>query len=305
MAIRKSIERIWRKQKSGLVVPEGVVSDFSHSSSHSYLRIKEKAIAVEKLYADSNVPLAHTSDLFRLIADAKLLSDSWLMGSAKDHPMTLLFRAGLLDRIADPLLLLHDVPNRAHFLSVVASGDLNLLDRKKSRAKDILWELELWEILKGRSCNAALVEPPDIVVKLAESTIGIACKKLYSQKHVQNVLSEAVAQIETSFDFGIIAINIDDLIPPNKILRTPTREDMSKFLSNLNAKFLHAHERHFRKYLASGRVISALVSTAVLADVHQTTPRFNHARQSTIWTIPGLAPEKARQLRSFYNQFMV
>ena len=219
--------------------------------------------------------------------------------------MSLLFRSGLFDRIANPLLLLRDVPDRVRFLSVLASGELNLLDRKKSHTKNILWELELWEILKGRSCNASLVEPPDIVVRFDESTIGIACKKLYSQKHVQNVLSEAVAQIEASFDFGIIAINIDDLIPPDKILRTPTREDMSKFLSNLNAKFLHAHERHFRKYLASGRVISALVSTAVLADVYQATPRFNHARQSTIWTIPGLAPEKARQLSNFYNQFMV
>lgn len=288
-----------------MVIPEGIVSDFSKSSSHSYLHIKEKAIAVEQLYADNNVPLAHTSDLAKLIADAKLLSDSWLTGSSEEYPMSLLFRSGLFDRIANPLLLLRDVPDRVRFLSVLASGELNLLDRKKSHTKNILWELELWEILKGRSCNASLVEPPDIVVRFDESTIGIACKKLYSQKHVQNVLSEAVAQIEASFDFGIIAINIDDLIPPDKILRTPTREDMSKFLSNLNAKFLHAHERHFRKYLASGRVISALVSTAVLADVYQATPRFNHARQSTIWTIPGLAPEKARQLSNFYNQFMV
>lgn len=305
MAIHRSIEKIWRRLKSGLVVPEGVVSDFSQSSSHSYLHIKEKAIAIEKLYADSNVPLAPTSDLSQLIADAKLLSDSWLMGSAEDYPTTLLFRATLLDRIANPLLLLHDVPNKAHFLNTIASGDLNLLDRKRSHAKNILWELELWETLKSRSCNAILVEPPDIVVKLEGSTIGIACKKLYSQKHVQNVLSEAVEQIEESFDFGIVAINIDDLLPPNKILRTPTSEDMSKSINNLNTKFLHTHERHFKKYLASGRVISALVSTAVLADVYQAKPRFNHARQSTIWSIPGLAPDKARQLRRFYNQFMV
>lgn len=304
MAIHRSIEQIWRTLKSSLVVPEGVVSDFSESSSHSYLHIKEKAIAVEKLYADSNVPLAPTSDLSQLIADAKLHSDSWLMGSAEDHPIALLFRATLLDRIANSLLLLHDVPNKAHFLSTIASDDLNLLDRKRSHAKNILWELELWETLKRRSCNAILMEP-DIVVKLEGSTIGIACKKLYSQKHVQNVLSEAVAQIEESFDFGIVAINIDDLLPPNEILRTPTSEDMVKFINNFNTKFLHTHERHFKKYLASGRVISALVSTAVLADVYQAKPRFNHARQSTIWSIPGLAPDKAQQLTRFYNQFMV
>ncbi len=250
MANWKSIQQAWNREKSGLLVPAGIVSDISLSSSQTYLRIKEKALAIEHLYEVSNVALVPTSDLARLIEDAKTLSDSWLMGQVDKYAASVLFRAGMLDRIADAILPLSDVPNRAHFLGALQSGALDLLDRKRSSAKDVLWELELWAILRQRSFDATLEEPPDIVVTFGESKIGIACKKLYSQKHVQNVLSQAVAQIESNFDFGIVAINIDDLVPANQILRAPTHERMARYISDLNARFLKTHERHFRKYLA-------------------------------------------------------
>lgn len=304
MAKKKSAKHIWQTRESGLTIPEGTVSDLSVSSSQTYLQIKEEAIAVEELYATSNVPLPATSDLAKLIADAKALSDAWLLGKADNLPMTVLFRVGLLDRVTAAVLPLRDVQDRSKFLSALASGGLDLLDRKRSAAKDVLWELELWSILKRRSFNAHLKEPPDIVVKLEDSEIGIACKKLYSERHVQNVLSQAVAQIESKFDFGIVAISIDDLLPPNQILRTPTHETLGQYISDLNARFLRSHERHFRKYLGSGRLISAFISTSTLADVYRDTTRFNNARQSTVWTIPGLSAEKERALRGFYDQLM-
>jgi len=248
--------------------------------------------------------LPRTSDLARLITDAKTLSDSWLMCQVDNTPMILLFRTGLLDRIADAVLALADVPDRARYLGALASSSLDLLGRQRSTAKDVLWEIELWAILKHRLFDATLEEPPDIVVKFSESRIGVACKKLYSEKHVQNVLSQAVSQIESSFDFGIVAVNIDDLVPANQILRTPTQETMAQYISDLNARFLASHERHFRKYLASGRAISALVSTSVVADVYGGGTRLHNATQSTVWTIPGLPLEKERQLKNFYNVLM-
>ena len=304
MPTRKSTQGIWYGRESGLVVPAGTVSDLSQSSSQTYLQIKEKALALEQLYADSGVPLPPTCDLGRLVADAKALSDSWLTNRVDGLQITLLFRVGHLDRIADAVLPLQRVADRTKYLTALTSASLALLDRQKSNAKDVLWELELWSILQRKSFDAVLSEPPDIVVAFEDSKIGIACKKFYSDKHVQNVLSQAVAQIEATFDFGIVAVNLDDLVPPNLILRTPTQQTMSQFISNFNARFLQSHERHFRKYLASGRLLSALVSTSVLADVYRGRTRFNNARQSTIWTIPGLPPEKDRQLKRFYDQLM-
>jgi hypothetical protein len=304
MVTRKKFQQIWHDTKSGLVIPNGIVSDLSQSDSQTYLAIKDKACAIEELYSDNGLLLPPACDLARLIADAKMLSDSWLLNRIDGMQRTLLFRVAHLDRIANAILPLRSVPDRAKYLSVLTSGSLDLHGRKRSLSKNILWELEMWAMLRRRSFNAHLIEPPDIVVDFEDAKIGVACKKLYSEKHVQNILSEAVAQIEVSFDFGIIAVNLDDLVPANKILRTPNQQTMGEFLNDLNVKFLSRHERHFRKYLTSARLLSAFVSTAILADIFTGDIRFNEARQSTIWTIPGLPLEKEKQLRRFYRKLM-
>ncbi len=302
MATEKKHQRIWLNTPSGITVPGGTTSELNQSSSLTYLRIKEKALAIEQLLAQNGISMPKSCDLAQLIEDAKTLSDSWLTN--RGTSTTILFRAGLLDRIAEAVLPLADICQRQQYLTALISGSLDLLKRERSRAKDILWELELWSVLRKRSLEANLCEPPDIVVTFEHAKIGIACKKLYSERNVQKVLSQAVSQIETTFDFGIVAINIDDLVPPEKILQSPTQEAMGRVIDNLNTQFLHRHERHFRKYLASGRLLSALISTSVLADVYGQRTRFNTARQVTVWTIPGLAPEKAKQLKRFYDQIM-
>ena len=304
METRKSIQQIWQQHESGLLIPAGMFTDLSLFSSETYLRIKEKAKAIEQLYSDSNVQLPATSSLAGLIGDAKALSDGWFMNGAEELSNTLLFRVCHLDRIADAVLPLREVPARTKFLSALASGSLDLLERVNSNAKSTLWELELWVALRERSFDVALSEPPDIVVTFEDAKVGIACKKFYSEKHVQNVLSEAVQQIETSFDFGIVAANIDDLLPANQLLQAPTHESMKEMIREFNNRFLVTHDRHFRKYLTSGRMLSALVSTAALADVSRANPRLNNVRRSTVWTIPGLPTEKERQLKRFYGLLM-
>jgi hypothetical protein len=309
MPTRKTVQQNWHERESGLIVPEGTTADLSYwpsanAFSQIYLQIKEKAFAIEQLYADSNIPLPSTSNLARLVAEAKALPAAWFNPQVDNISKTMLCYVSNLDRIADAVLPLRRVPDRTTYLTALTSGSLNCLERQQSKAKDILWELELWSILQRRSFNAVLAEPPDIVVTFEDAKIGIACKKFYSAKNVEKVLSQAVAQIEASFDFGIVAVNLDDLRPPNQILQFSTQEEMRQFVKDFNRQFLGSHKRHFRKYLASGRLLSALVSTRVLADVYYCAHGFNPGRQSTFWTIPGLLPEKERQLKRFYNQFM-
>ena len=303
MRANKSIRRIWQETDSGLVIPEGTVSDSSRSSSQTYLQIKDKALALERLYADNEVALPDGCDLARHIADAKSLSDHWLTDHTKLQ-MTLMFRATNLNRIADVVLPLQSVADRAKYLRLLKSSSLDLLDRQTSRAKNLLWELELWSMLRSHGFDAALQEPPDIVVSFEDLEVGFACKKFYSEKHVQNVLSKAMAQIESGFEFGIVAVNLDDLVPANQILRTATHQAMGQYIADFNAKFIRSHDWHFRKYLATGRVISALVSTSIFADVQHGRPRFNYARQSNYWIIPGLETEKEKQLKRFYDKLL-
>ena len=303
MVKRKSTEPLWAQDQSGLFVPNGTVSDLSKTSSQTYLQIKEKAVALETLYADSNFKLPRTCGLARLIADAKMLSDSWLTNHSKLE-MRLLLHGFHIDRIAEAVLPIRSIVERERYLNPLICGTLDLLGREKSSAKNCLWELELWSTLRRHGFDARLTEPPDIAILFEGSKIGIACKKIYSEKHVQNVLSEAVAQIESAFQFGIVAVNLDDLVPAHQILRTPNHETMSRAIRNLNARFFRSHERHFRKYLACGRVVAALVSTSLIAEVQQERPSLTNAGQSTIWIIPGLEAEKEEQVNRFRDQLL-
>jgi hypothetical protein len=299
---KKSIQKIWQVRESGLLVPDGIVSDLTKFSSQTFLAIKKKAQALEQLYSENKITIPSSSDLAQLIREAKDLSDSWLMGQADKHQDIQQLRVCQLSRIVAATLPLRDVPDRRKFLSILTKGSLDPLDRKQSLSKDTLWELELWASLKRRRLNAVLEEPPDIVVVIDHSRIGVACKKLYSEKHVQNVLSEAVAQIEESFDYGIVAVNLDDLT--NKFVRAKTSKDVNQHINDLNARFIERHERHLSKYLSSARLIMALVSTTVLTEIQNARVRFNEATRLTIWEIPGLPPEKDRVLQKFYDILM-
>lgn len=302
MVRSRSTQKLWRRTESGLILPAGHLTDSADASSETYPKIKQKALDVEKLYADSQVPLPINCDLARLIAGAKSLSDLWIMGQNVGN--SLLFNAGHLKRIADAILPLRSVENRARYLTALTSGSLSLRDRGLSPAKDVLWEIELWETLLRHGFTAELAEPPDIVISFEGALVGIACKKFYSEKHIQNVLSKAVAQIESSFSFGIIAANLDDLWIYEDAQIYESIETAGKAIEVFNERFLASHKRHFKKYLTPGRAIAALVSTDILAEIKHGRARINNMSQMTVWTIPGLEAEKERQLRNFYEQLM-
>ena len=284
-------------------ISNGTVSNISSANSEKYFQIKQKALQVEELYLANGITIPSRSDLAALISSTKELSDSWHLGQVEKTSINLLFMMAHFNRIADAILFLENEKDCSKYLKVFISGHLNFLNRKKSRAKNILWEIELWASLKRMGFNVSLDEP-DINIIFGDSKISIACKKFYSEGHVQNVLSKAISQIEADSDIGIVAINLDDLVPEEVILKAPNQAVAAQVVNKFNEDFLKRHERHFQKYLTSGRIISALVSTAVLADFHQASTRFNNVRQATIWTIPGLPEKKDKILRKFYNQLM-
>lgn len=302
MLQQRSVKQLWSTRESGLNVPDGFVTDISQYNSQSFLELKKKAIAIEKLYTDNQISLISTSDLFVLISDAKKLGEN-SFNNNDDFSDSIFFHGIVFNRIANVILQLNNIPQKIDLLKALTSSGVNLFKRKNSYAKNIFWELELWSILKNKSFNAIL-EEPDIVVEFDKDKIGIACKKIYSEKHVQNVLSQAVKQIEINFDYGIVALNLDDLVPPNEILKSPNYTMALEFISKLNALFLERHERHIRKYLLSGRAMAVLIFTNVVAELYSERVRFNNCFQSTIWTIPGLPPDKEKQLRKFYYQLM-
>lgn len=292
-------KQLWQTTEAGVLVPSGNVLEASNRKKTNFLHVKARAKEIEDLYASVGLTMSRACGLVQMIENAKALSDRWLSNQTADSAMIDVFYALHLDRIADAILPLGDVPGREKYLNALTSGELDCFSRESSYAKNIFWEVELWSILRRGCRSVSLQDPPDISLQLSGGTLGVSCKKIYSENNVEKVLSEAVGQVEADFDVGVVALNIDDLTPPNTILRVRNQTEMDSFLHKHTDEFLARHERHFRKYLASGRLVSVLVSVSVIAHVLEWKVQFNNARSAIAWTIPGLAPEKEALLKQF------
>jgi hypothetical protein len=296
--------QMWVRQPSGILITTGSISDTSVRSKTNFLEIKNRATQIEDIYEIANIKLPQNSSIGVLIKTAKDLSDNWLLGNKNDLNYHMVFLSMNLDRLADALILLNNEPEKHTYLKELLSGSLDFFKREKSHAKDVFWELEVWEKIRKRLDSVYSQEPPDIVVDYEDSHIGISCKKLYSEKHVQNVLSQAVSQIEKEFEFGIVAINIDDLLPPDVVLKMESSDAVTERLNQINTEFINRHVRHFSKYLSASRIISVIVSTSIIADVPTEKPQFRNTYQWTVWTISELKETHKVQLKKFYQTIM-
>ena len=276
----------------------GATSAFTFVASSPYSGIKLRAISLVDLFSLHGLDARKSPSLQKLIDMTIAMSDSWERGAKDEVTFAHLLAAAQLERIATAALSTTPSGAQDSALRGLLTGSLDLLGREQSKAKDTLWELELLRILVDHKIEATLGEP-DLSVHFSGAPVGFACKKIYSEGNVSKVLSNAVSQIEREGEFGIVALNLDDLLPANVILKAPTLAVMSSMLEDRNNAFLRTHERHLRKYLTPGRAISALVSCAAIADVENAENRFLNARQTTVWQIPGIPDAKAEQMNQF------
>ena len=131
-------------------MPSGSVLEGSSTNKTNFLHVKSRAKEIEDLYASAGLAMSPTCGLAQLIENAKTLADRWLSNQTADSSMIDVFYA---------------------------------FSRQDSYAKNIFRELELRAILRRRCLSTSLQDPPDIVLTLAGGTLGIACKKIYSENN--------------------------------------------------------------------------------------------------------------------------
>lgn len=272
-----------------------------HRYGHDALRSKIELI--RNLYRESSIRLNPTSQLYELLESARKLVDEWASGDSKTTNMSLLLKSLHVERISNAIQVLSNDDLKEKYLRDLLQGTLNFFEREPSHAKSILWELEVCAKIRKSIPDTHLTEP-DVVVSLQGKKIAIPCKKIFSERGVSKVLSNAVSQFENLFDFGIVAINIDDLIPADVLLKARTFEELHDKLHLANMTFFANHERHFIKYLSKSRIIAVIASTALVADVQDESPKFNNAHQWAIWTTPELLPTHAKAVEAFREKVM-
>ena len=237
-------------------------------------KLKEQAELLERVFCDRGLSLSRQSSLGKMISAAHSLARKPPSGTSTTKDWEDFFFSMHFFRIVTNLFSLSDFPDIDRYYVLLGTGSLDLLARTQSQAKDIYWELELVALLRNRGLAVQLEGPPDIVWQWDGLRVGIACKKLYSDKNVSKVLSQAVRQVERYSDFGIAAFNLDDLLPENKVFRSIDRDGTLRLVERANMHFLEKHHHRFLSYFAGARLISVLASCNVVADIANSRPQF-------------------------------
>lgn len=295
---------IWTTLDSGLSVPSGRDLQIRDEHKESFAEIKQMAIRTRELYSNMRISLNPASSLNQLIIEVSQIADSWLKGQSEPDPMGALLKVSNAYRICSAIDAIRNEPGISVHLKKLGSGDLNLLSRNQSSAKDYLFELELYLVLKGKGLSPKF-EEPDISISLAGERVSVACKKIYSEKRLQDSLSRAVAQIQKSKRHGLVAINLDDLHPDQSILQAMDSDGILDSLNSFNTEFIRRHEERFRKYMESSRIFACLISSSLIGDSLRGSLRINNHRQDTLWVIPKLGSERQRLSDSLYNKINV
>lgn len=288
----------WVRLRSGIVVQAKDAHFQQGPVKTSFSLIGDMAIALESLYAKYSIRLNPISSMARSIAAAKELKTLWESGSRDTISADLLIEAINLHRIASVLLPIDGNSKADLFLTKLLEGDLAITKRPPSVGKNFLWELELWDRMRKMGLHAEFNEP-DISWDDNGEILGVACKRLYSEKHLQNVLSEAVSQIKATTHYGVAAFNLDDLVvPADQIFHTHDKSVVLDWLTRANQDFLGRNHRHFEKYFLSNRLAGVIVSTSCLSKLDT----LYVASQWTIWTHPELDADNKRRIQYLYEK---
>lgn len=277
----------------------GHTSEFSAERTNSFELVARDAARLRGLYIELGLPLNRSPTLLALIEDSETLAST----VEDERTFAHLLSALQVQRIAAAILPLADTSQAREKLAETLDGGIGFLSRTSSKAKNTFWELELHRVLSACGIETRFAEP-DLMVALAGSDAGVACKKLYSEANVEKVLSQAIRQIERNCSSGIVALDIEDLLPENAILQVPNLQGMATRLNAHNDTFMQRHERHLRKYLEQGRAISVVVSCGALVDILDRSPRFYTARQTTMWNIPNNSLSQSSQVKAILKALL-
>lgn len=254
----------------------------------TYAEIAALASAVRPTLAAAGVRFHRDSPLGNLVREAEALARDWEAGRS-DGGMRRLVDAAHAHRIAQAVASIADEPDARECLRRIAGNDVDLSRRSPSQGKDAFAELDLLTFLRGRGIGAKLDEP-DIVIPLLGGAYPIACKKVYSEKGVEAQMRKGVKQLAPFGGCGLVAFNLDDLVPADVLLRSRSPAEAGDFLAAVNQSFIDRNQARLQRFVADGGCDGVLVSTSVLTDLVDSRPRFNLYNVATVWTLQEATP---------------
>ena len=250
-----------------------VDGNFDFKSS-TYSEVAQLVDVAERVILERGIRFTPQSVLHKLFADARKLDRDW-RDSSRSPSLVTGINSVYAEKIARIVTDLIDAPGVEEALQRIAGSDINLSHRLKSQGKDALWELSLLTTLLRKQISAELVDPPDIVVELQMGSYAIACKKIYEPKSLFSRLRDGAKQIRKSGYPGVIALNIDDLLPGDHILTSQSPKVALDILSRETKSFFQENFAAFDRVREKSCLDGVLISASTISDITETSTRLN------------------------------
>lgn len=260
----------------------------------TYQEIADKAPLLREAIAAMGIRLHRDSALAKLLREAETLARDWEAGRT-DGGFRRLIHAAHANRIVDAIRTAQVDPGALECVRRMCAGAMDLSGREPSRGKDALWELDIASFLKRRDIPTEHHEP-DLTADFGFGPYPIACKKIYSEKGLEGQVRKGARQLERYGSPGMIAVNLDDLVPDDHLLRSPSMADASDFLARHNLAVIERNRARLQRFIADGRCDCIIFSTTVLADIEGSSTRFNTHTQTTLWSLDSVSPAQSVRL---------
>lgn len=255
----------------------------------TYEQIHQKAQLVRQIFAQREIKIRNGSALDQVLRKADVLSKAWsAQGAVPDAAV--FCEAAFVNRLADAVTALPDEAGIKTALERMAGSIMQSDNRQQSQGKDSLWEVILLAELRARGL-AAIAAEPDILLKINGADYPIACKKIWSVDNMCKQISKGAHQVAPFNNGGIIALNLDDLVPPGHVVAQPTNVEAQRHLALCNAAFIDSNKHTLRRAVMEGAFDGYLISTTAPAIMEDEATSFSLCTASTLW-YPADAPQE-------------
>jgi hypothetical protein len=219
---------------------------------------------VEDLFLAHGVSITRTSELGQLLRAGRDIA------AIADIPETVsvnqfsYYDSFSLSRLAKSVIFLDYRPEYRQYFRDLGTGSLNFWNSEQSKAKDVEWELLLWSHLNRIFPGCARLAEPDIRLTLAHKEIGIACKRVYSFKRVQDQIRAGANQLRRNGIGGIVALAFDPYGGNQNdycLMRAPSLQAASEGTFRYFSDIWKSIARDsIRKYLKPNKVIGLIIA---------------------------------------------
>lgn len=275
--------------------PPTVGDAAGRSQVDTYEQVAQRVRQMHEVLAERQIRVRSGSSLSQFLRRAETLAQEWSEGTASD--IDVLCDTAHVNRLVQSVLALRDDPAVSEPLRRMAGNVMMPDNRRQSQGKDALWEIVLLAHLREVGVEARFEDPPDIVARLAGADYPIACKKVWTETGVKGHIRKAGEQLRRFGNGGIIALNLDDLVQPGRLLRHDDRESAGRFLDQFNLAFIERHRDVLQRAVMEGRCDGVWVSVCTTTDLTGEETRFNLFTQTSIWHLADASEvSKARLL---------